>query len=92
MLLFQPPHEPSPPAPSLPRDAELIFVSFPKVRGSMGLSIVAAKGAGQSEKGIYIKSLVPAGAAALDGRLEVGYSTGWIVRCPLYNQDFIIIT
>ena len=72
MKHLQPPHEPSTPGiPGMPRDVETVFVSFPKVNGSMGLSIVAAKGAGQAEKGIYIKSLVPAGAAALDGRLQV---------------------
>lgn len=38
----------------------------------MGLSIVAAKGAGQERLGIYIKSVVPGGAADADGRLQAG--------------------
>ncbi|XP_052808466.1 afadin-like isoform X2 [Mya arenaria] len=54
------------------REPEVVVVSFPKVKGSMGLSIVAAKGDGQREKGIYIKSVVPEGAAAIDGRLQAG--------------------
>lgn len=38
----------------------------------MGLSIVAAKGAGQERLGIYIKSVVAGGAADRDGRLAAG--------------------
>uniref|UniRef100_A0A8C5G382 Afadin, adherens junction formation factor a n=1 Tax=Gouania willdenowi TaxID=441366 RepID=A0A8C5G382_GOUWI len=38
----------------------------------MGLSIVAAKGAGQEKLGIYIKSVVKGGAADVDGRLAAG--------------------
>ncbi|KAJ8948414.1 hypothetical protein NQ314_008408 [Rhamnusium bicolor] len=43
-----------------------------KAGGGMGLSIVAAKGAGQERLGIYIKSVVPGGAADRDGRLAAG--------------------
>ena len=61
------PGDPSPnTAPeNLPRTPEVITVTFNKVNGSMGLSIVAAKGEGQEHRGIYIKSVVPGGAAAL---------------------------
>ena len=43
-----------------------------KKNGGLGLSIVAARGSGQAEFGIYIKSVVPDGAAADDGRLVSG--------------------
>lgn len=36
----------------------------------MGLSIVSAKGQGHEHLGIYIKSVVPGGAADRDGRLQ----------------------
>ncbi|XP_050342446.1 afadin isoform X2 [Nymphalis io] len=48
------------------------IVQLHKNTNGMGLSIVAAKGAGQSKLGIYIKSVVPGGAAAADGRLAAG--------------------
>nr|XP_022293041.1 afadin-like isoform X4 [Crassostrea virginica] len=58
----------------LPKEPEIATVSFNKVKGSMGLSIVEAtpKSEGQKLSGIYIKSVVPGGAAALDGRLQAG--------------------
>ncbi|GAB1603000.1 afadin-like isoform X2 [Argonauta hians] len=56
----------------LPPEPEIMEVVFEKVKGSIGLSIVAAKGDGQMSRGIYIKSVVPGGAAALDGRLQAG--------------------
>ena len=43
-----------------------------KKNGGLGLSIVAARGSGQAEFGIYIKSVVPGGAAHDDGRLVSG--------------------
>ncbi|XP_043225985.1 afadin-like isoform X3 [Amphibalanus amphitrite] len=43
-----------------------------KTNTGMGLSIVAAKGAGMDRPGIYIKSVVRGGAADLDGRLSAG--------------------
>ena len=43
-----------------------------KLNGGLGLSIVAARGSGQAEFGIYIKSVVPGGAAHADGRLVSG--------------------
>uniref|UniRef100_A0A8C7URH4 Afadin n=1 Tax=Oncorhynchus mykiss TaxID=8022 RepID=A0A8C7URH4_ONCMY len=42
------------------------------LHNGMGLSIVAAKGAGQDKLGIYIKSVVKGGAADMDGRLAAG--------------------
>ena len=43
-----------------------------KKNGGLGLSIVAAKGSGQTEYGIYIKSVVQGGGAFDDGRLASG--------------------
>ncbi|XP_041354927.1 afadin-like [Gigantopelta aegis] len=63
---------PTQPIPQEQKSPEVMTVIFKKVKGSMGLSIVAARGEGQRERGIYIKSVVPGGAAALDGRLQAG--------------------
>ncbi|KAA3677869.1 afadin, partial [Paragonimus westermani] len=43
-----------------------------KHNNSLGLSIVAAKAEGQNQYGIYVKEIVPGGAAARDGRLDTG--------------------
>ncbi|CAF0761282.1 unnamed protein product [Adineta steineri] len=43
-----------------------------KKGNSLGLSIVAAKGESQQFQGIYIKAIVPGGAAEDDGRLQAG--------------------
>ncbi|XP_032227716.2 uncharacterized protein LOC5503466 isoform X2 [Nematostella vectensis] len=51
---------------------EITEITFNKGRGGMGLSIVAAKGAGQDRLGIYIKQVVKDGPAAKDGRLQAG--------------------
>jgi len=51
---------------------ELQLIKLHKNSNGMGLSIVAAKGAGQEKLGIYIKSVVPGGAADADGRLQAG--------------------
>lgn len=48
------------------------LIQLHKNSNGMGLSIVAAKGAGQERLGIYIKSVVPGGAADADGRLQAG--------------------
>ncbi|XP_028858000.1 afadin isoform X17 [Denticeps clupeoides] len=53
------------------KEPEVVTVTLKKHNG-MGLSIVAAKGAGQDKLGIYIKSVVKAGAADMDGRLAAG--------------------
>ncbi|KAL7862185.1 hypothetical protein SRHO_G00136260 [Serrasalmus rhombeus] len=42
------------------------------LRSGMGISIVAAKGAGQEKLGIFIKSVVRGGAAYVDSRLAPG--------------------
>ncbi|ELT96969.1 hypothetical protein CAPTEDRAFT_228923 [Capitella teleta] len=55
-----------------PNEPEVATVTFNKVNGSLGLSIVAAKGERQRERGIYVKSVVPGGGAAMDGRLQAG--------------------
>ncbi|KAG7465662.1 hypothetical protein MATL_G00155950 [Megalops atlanticus] len=55
----------------LRKEPEIITVTLKKNKG-MGLSIVAAKGAGQEKLGIYIKSVVRGGVADLDGRLAAG--------------------
>ncbi|XP_012937979.1 afadin [Aplysia californica] len=61
-----------PVSPGLPATPEIITLSFNKVKGSMGLSIIEATGEGQTEQGIYIKSVVEGGAAAMDGQLQAG--------------------
>ncbi|XP_076024133.1 afadin isoform X2 [Genypterus blacodes] len=53
------------------KEPEVVTVTLKKHNG-MGLSIVAAKGAGQEKLGIYIKSVVKGGAADIDGRLAAG--------------------
>ncbi|XP_047986370.1 uncharacterized protein LOC125226430 [Leguminivora glycinivorella] len=55
-----------------PPDPAVHIIQLNKNSNGMGLSIVAAKGAGQSKLGIYIKSVVPGGAAAADARLAAG--------------------
>ncbi|XP_025158931.1 uncharacterized protein LOC105186790 isoform X3 [Harpegnathos saltator] len=51
---------------------EIHVIKLHKSTNGMGLSIVAAKGAGQDRLGIYIKSVVTGGAADADGRLTAG--------------------
>ncbi|XP_070491228.1 afadin isoform X2 [Chironomus tepperi] len=51
---------------------EVQTIKLHKNSNGMGLSIVAAKGAGQERLGIYIKSVVAGGAADADGRLQAG--------------------
>jgi len=51
---------------------EVQQIKLHKNSNGMGLSIVAAKGAGQERLGIYIKSVVAGGAADVDGRLQAG--------------------
>ncbi|XP_010857073.1 PREDICTED: afadin [Bison bison bison] len=58
-------------AQPLRKEPEIITVTLKKQNG-MGLSIVAAKGAGQDKLGIYVKSVVKGGAADVDRRLAAG--------------------
>nr|XP_024215475.1 afadin isoform X1 [Halyomorpha halys] len=53
-------------------EPEVQIIKLHKSNNGMGLSIVAAKGAGQDRLGIYIKSVVKGGAADADGRLQAG--------------------
>ncbi|GFR97600.1 afadin [Elysia marginata] len=62
---------PGSPSSSLPPAPEIFDLSFNKVKGSMGLSIVAATGEGQAEQGVYIKSVVEGGAAALCSVMKI---------------------
>ncbi|XP_061430653.1 afadin isoform X6 [Lethenteron reissneri] len=65
--------------PLLPTDTGSLQHQVPKVltvtlkkQHGLGLSIVAAKGAGLDKLGIYVKSVVKGGAADQDGRLAAG--------------------
>lgn len=51
---------------------EICTLYLKKLNKSMGLSIIAARGYGQEQLGIYVKSIVPGGAADQDGRLQAG--------------------
>ncbi|XP_065208154.1 afadin isoform X2 [Planococcus citri] len=55
-----------------PQEPEIHVIKLHKSNNGMGLSIVAAKGAGQEKLGIYIKAVVKGGAADADGRLQAG--------------------
>lgn len=58
---------------SIPRgEPEIHVIQLHKSNNGMGLSIVATKGVNQDKLGIYIKSVVPGGAADQDGRLQAG--------------------
>ncbi|XP_075304789.1 afadin [Odontesthes bonariensis] len=55
------------------RQPEIEIITLRKpLNSGMGVSIVAAKGAGQGNLGIYIKSIVKGGPAEMDGRLAAG--------------------
>ncbi|XP_038155484.1 afadin isoform X2 [Cyprinodon tularosa] len=55
------------------RQPEIVNITLHKpLNSGMGVSIVAAKGAGQSHLGIYIKSVVKGGPAEMDGSLAAG--------------------
>ncbi|XP_077396114.1 afadin isoform X2 [Festucalex cinctus] len=55
------------------REPETVTVTLKKpLNSGMGVSIVAAKGAGQDHLGIYIKSIVKGGPAEMNGLLNAG--------------------
>ncbi|KAM6917386.1 afadin [Lycodopsis pacificus] len=55
------------------RVPDIVTITLNKPLSSgMGVSIVAAKGAGQETLGIYIKSIVKGGPAEMNGRLTAG--------------------
>ncbi|XP_053192239.1 afadin [Scomber japonicus] len=55
------------------REPEIVTITLKKpLNSGMGVSIVAAKGAGQDYLGIYIKSIVRGGPAEMNGRLTAG--------------------
>ncbi|XP_029350222.1 afadin [Echeneis naucrates] len=55
------------------REPEIVTITLSKpLNSSMGISIVAAKGAWQGNLGIYVKSIVRGGPAELNGRLTAG--------------------
>ena len=58
--------------PANQQQLDIQTIRLHKSNNGMGLSIVAAKGAGQDRLGIYIKSVVAGGAADVDGRLQAG--------------------
>lgn len=70
-IILQQARSPSAMSNKLPQP-EVQIIKLHKNSNGMGLSIVAAKGAGQERLGIYIKSVVPGGAADADGRLQAG--------------------
>jgi len=70
--MFQQQQQQQPPPQMHPPQPELQLLMLRKASDSMGLSIVAARGTGQQQLGIYIKSVVKGGSADLDGRLQAG--------------------
>ncbi|XP_051813953.1 afadin-like isoform X2 [Acanthochromis polyacanthus] len=55
------------------RQPEVVTITLNKpLNSGMGVSIVAAKGAGQGNIGIYIKSIVKGGPAEMNSRLAAG--------------------
>ncbi|XP_049918592.1 afadin isoform X3 [Epinephelus moara] len=54
-------------------EPDIVTITLNKpLNSGMGVSIVAAKGAGQGNLGIYIKSIVKGGPAEMNGRLTAG--------------------
>ncbi|XP_036403195.1 tyrosine-protein phosphatase non-receptor type 13 [Megalops cyprinoides] len=54
------------------KPAELLFVELKKTDGSLGISVTGGVNTSVRYGGIYIKSLVPGGAAEVDGRIQIG--------------------
>ncbi|TSK22776.1 FERM and PDZ domain-containing protein 2 [Bagarius yarrelli] len=54
------------------RPGELVCVELKKVNGSLGICVAGGINTSVRHGGIYIKSLIPGGAADLDGRIQTG--------------------
>ncbi|XP_017579550.1 FERM and PDZ domain-containing protein 2 isoform X2 [Pygocentrus nattereri] len=54
------------------RPGELLCMELKKVNGSLGISVAGGINTSVRYGGIYIKSLVPGGAADQDGRIQIG--------------------
>ncbi|KAJ8418163.1 hypothetical protein AAFF_G00138720 [Aldrovandia affinis] len=54
------------------KPAELLFIELRKANGSLGISVTGGVNTSVRYGGIYIKSLVPRGAAEQDGRIQIG--------------------
>ncbi|KAG7511607.1 tyrosine-protein phosphatase non-receptor type 13-like [Solea senegalensis] len=54
------------------RNGERFIVELKKSSGSLGISVAGGKNTNVRYGGIYIKSLVPGGAAEQDGRIQIG--------------------
>ncbi|MCJ8730583.1 hypothetical protein PDJAM_G00186240 [Pangasius djambal] len=54
------------------RPGDLICVELKKVNGSLGICVAGGINTSVRHGGIYIKSLIPGGAADLDGRIQTG--------------------
>ncbi|XP_064174478.1 tyrosine-protein phosphatase non-receptor type 13 isoform X3 [Anguilla rostrata] len=72
------------------RPAELLFVELKKENGSLGISVTGGINTSVRYGGIYIKSLVPGGAAEQDGRVQIGDRLlevdGTNLRCVTHKQ------
>lgn len=67
---------------------EIQQIKLHKNSNGMGLSIVAAKGAGQERLGIYIKSVVPGGAADADGYVSI---TANALQCTISVSNLYLV-
>ncbi|KAF4090352.1 hypothetical protein AMELA_G00050820 [Ameiurus melas] len=54
------------------RPGDLVSVELKKVNGSLGICVAGGINTSVRHGGIYIKSLIPGGAADLDGRIQTG--------------------
>ncbi|KAI4877633.1 hypothetical protein NFI96_022984 [Prochilodus magdalenae] len=54
------------------RPGELLCVELKKVNGSLGISVAGGINTNVRYGGIYIKNLIPGGAADQDGRIQIG--------------------
>ncbi|KPP67615.1 tyrosine-protein phosphatase non-receptor type 13-like [Scleropages formosus] len=54
------------------KQGELLALEVKKINGSLGISVSGGINTGAQHSAIYIKSLVPEGAAEQDGRIQIG--------------------